>query len=563
MALRPVALALAVAVALAGCDGDVRPGDGERPAHQSSASARPGPAERLGLATGWGPSETELERAARLVRALPLRELAGQVIVASYAGTGSPTGLVDRLHLGGVIAFSDNIRSTGQIRRVNTRLQAHAHRPWPVRTSVDQDGGLVQRVQGTATRFPTFMSTGAARDATLTRAAYAASGAELRRLGFTVDLAPDADVTSGPADPTIGARSAGSDPDLVARQALAAAQGFLGAGVVPVLKHFPGHGSVPADSHRTLPVQTRSLRSLRSHDLVPFRRAVGDGMPAVMVGHIDLRAVDPGTPSSVSHQVITGVLRDQLGFDGLVVTDALEMAAVRATYDGAPASVRALRAGADVLLMPPDPTFARAGIVRAVRDGRLRRTRLEQAAARMVALLLHQQGLPGHGAAPGTGRRASEALSAAAITSVAGPCRGRLFRHRLVPVGDPTAVAAFTTAARAAGISLGRVTYRKPPRPPRHQHHKLRRWRRLEPTPVYHGQAVDLVGYHQLPVAGAPIVVATDTPYALGSTDARVRIATYGDTPGAMRALVDVLRGHARAPGRLPVRVAGVPRSGC
>jgi beta-N-acetylhexosaminidase len=559
---RTVALALAVLLVAGGCDDGSGPAGNGGPSASRTPPPPPTPAERLHLTTGWGPSQAEIDRAARLVTRMSLPQLAGQVIVASYAGTGAPTRMVDRLHLGGVIAFSDNIVSTGQIGVVNARLQRAAHRPYPVWTSVDQEGGIVERVKGTATRFPAFMSTGAVDDPDLTRTVYAASGAELRRLGFTADFAPDADVTTGPTDPTIGSRSAGSQPGVVAEQALAAAHGFLDAGVLPVLKHFPGHGSVPADSHQTLPVQARSLKTLRGRDLVPFARAVDAGLPAVMVAHIAVRAVDPGVPSSLSPKVVDGLLRHDLGFDGLVVTDSLQMAAVTRDFTGAESAVRALRGGADVLLMPPDPRVARIGIIRAVMRGHLAEGRLQQAAARMIALLLHQQSTPGRGAAPGSARKVSSQLSSAAITSVAGPCTGKLFDGPLVPVGDPVAVADFRAAAAASGVALGRVTYRKPPRPPRRKHRLLRIWKHTPPRAVYHGTPVDLVGYGQV-ATDAPIVIATDTPYVLGTTSAPVRIATYGATPGAMQALVQVLLGKARAPGHLPVPVSGVARHGC
>ncbi|MGI8645633.1 MAG: glycoside hydrolase family 3 protein [Nocardioides sp.] len=523
----------------------------------AAGASRPSPAERLGLRTGWGPSRVELDRAARLVDRLTLPELAGQVIVADWRGTGAPTAMVRRLHLGGVIAFSQNVTSTSQVRQVNARLRRTADREWPLFLAVDQEGGIVQRVRGDATQFPAFMSAGAADRPGVTRLAARTSGAELSGLGFTVDFAPDADVTSGPGDPTIGSRSAGSDPRLVAEQVLAAAEGYLQAGVVPVVKHFPGHGSVPADSHLRLPVQTRSLPELRRVDLAPFRAAVEAGLPAVMVGHLDVRSVDPRVPSSLSRRVVTGLLRHDLGFEGLVVTDSLAMAAV-SRRGSARVTVQALRAGNDVALMPDDPAAARAGLVRAVRSGVLTRSRLEQAAARQVALLLHQRGR--EGAATGSGRVVSRALSSAAVTVVAGPCRGPLLRGRPVPIGDPAAVAAFRAAAGAAGLTLGRVVYRKPPMPKGKK--KIRQWRRLDPTPVYHGVPVGFAGYRDSAPA-AEVLVATDAPYVLGTSTASVRIATYGDSPGAMGALVAVLQGRRRAPGRLPVEVAGVPRTGC
>lgn len=503
----------------------------------SSARLAAGRHRRPAIRTGWGPTRAEIDRALRLVAGMPLRRLAGQVIVARYTGRQAPASLVNGLHLGGVIVMSENIGGLAGLRRSNQALQASAReagRRWPVFIGVDQEGGIVERVKGPATRFPSFMSAGAARDRSLTHAAAAGSGAELVDLGFNVVFAPDGDVTSGPEDPTIGSRSAGSGPHLVARQMNAAVKGYLSAGVLPVIKHFPGHGSVPADSHEELPVQDKSLAQLRAGDLVPFAAGVDAEAPSVMVAHIDLRAVDPGIPSSVSRPVVTGLLRRDLGFPGLVVTDAMNMAGVADRYSSGSAAVRAVKAGADVVLMPPSPVAARDGIVAAVRSGRLSRGRLEQAAARQVALLLHQRALePELVRRPGTSGPASYRLSAGAATVVSGPCRGRLVGRAVRAVGPSTAVARFNAAARRAGLATGS------------------------------GARVSLIGYGG-GGSSADVVVTLDTPYALGSSRARVaRVAMYGDTPGAMRALVGVLVGKARAPGRLPVPVSGVPRTGC
>lgn len=578
---RLAAALLAMTLAL-GCTASDEPGaDGSAPAEQERRDP-PTPAERLGLTTGWGPSQGQLETAARHAQRLSLRELAGQVIVAQWSGVETPTALVRRLHLGGVIAFSDNVVSAGQVRAVNRRLQRDVRRPWPVLISVDQEGGLVARVRGDVTRFPSFMSVGAAGDTDLTREVHRASGGELRSLGFNVDFAPVADVTQGPADVAIGARSAGSDPDAVTEHALAAAEGLAEGGVVPVLKHFPGHGSVSADSHLTLPVQQRSRARLERVDWRPFEAGVEAGLPAVMVGHLDVRAIARGVPSSLSKKVVTGALRRDLGFEGLVVTDALNMTAVTRSYGPAQSAVAALRAGVDVVLMPPDPTIARDGIVRAVRRGTLLRIRLEQAAARQIALLLHRRSEPAAGRPAGSSGALSQRLSATALTSVAGPCEGDVAPDRPIPLGEPTAVANFRIAAQRAGMPLGTVDYVKPPRPRppsppgkkatkqqrrahqqalRQHQRDLARWQRIEPTPVLRGTRVDLVGSGR-PTPPGEYVVAVDTPYVLGRSSAPIRIATYGDTIGAMTALVAHLQGRAPAPGRLPVPVRGV-RPGC
>lgn len=591
---------LALAASLAGCDGagNGAPDEG-RPAGAAAADAEdevaPSPSEELGLDEGWGPDRAELDRAAEQVARLRLPDLAGQLIVASWSGTRAPVRMVHDLHLGGVIAFDANVASADQVRAVNRTLaRSERRRGWPLFLGVDQEGGVVERLRGVATRFPSFMSAGAAGDTDLTRRAYAASGAELRGLGFTVDFAPDADVTSGPGDPTIGSRAASSDPARVAEQVVAAADGFSAAGVLPVVKHFPGHGSVPADSHVTLPVQTKTREQLERTDLVPFREAVGAGLPAVMVGHLDVRALDRGVPSSLSRPVVTGLLRDDLGFGGLVVTDALDMAGVTRGRDGGRVAVQAVRAGVDVLLMPPSPALARSALVRAVRTGALPRRRLEQAAARQVALLSHLRdatsgGAAKAGAANREAQRASRALSAAAITVTDGACSGPLVGASVHAHGDPGAVAAFAAAAGRAGLEV--LLRRSPPagltrarpRPERRRHEgrrhyrerrlewkraearrerRLARWTAREDARLAAGTSVGFTGFHDAPVDGE-VAVATDSPWALGRVSAPTRIATYGDTPAAMDVLVEVLRGQAVAPGRLPVTVAGVSRSGC
>ncbi len=555
---------LAVALLLGGCtgeDGSEEPSRGDVPTSPSAGEEAPAPtaSERLGLATGWGPSRTQLDRAARQARSMPLTDLAGQVVVARWTGgTLPPTRLVRDLHLGGLVVFDENVASAAGLRAAARGLERAAGRP--LLLAVDQEGGLVERIRGEVTSLPALMAAGAAGEPALTRAAHAAVGRELASTGIDVDLAPDTDVTAGPRDPVIGSRSAGSDPGTVARQGVAAARGLRDAGVVPVVKHFPGHGSLTVDSHRALPVQPRTVQQLERTDLVPFRAAVEAGLPAVMIGHIAVRALDPGVPATVSRPVVTGLLRERLGFAGLVISDALEMAALR----GVPRpAVGFLRAGGDVVLMPPDPAATVRSIVGAVREGRLPLRRLQQAAARVLAVQAWQRPRP---AAPGTAAGAVRRLADAAVTSVAGPCRGRLVQEA-VPMGDPAAVAAFRSAARAAGLPLGEVRLVRPPRPertgrPARDRARLRAWRMAEPRRVVDGTAVHLLGPGD-PAPATGVVVATDRPYVLGTTRARTRLATYGAGRASMAALVAVLLGRQRAPGQLPVPVTGVPRQGC
>lgn len=341
--------------------------------------------------TDWGPSLAVVAQARAAARAMPLEVLAGQVLVAAYPGTdpATPAGLVAAYHLGGVILMGDNVASLDQVRATAAAVQTAATvdgRTWPAVVAIDEEGGRVSRLRGLLPDLPPFAAFGAGGDDAATRERFARLGADLAALGITMDLAPVADVTVGAGDPTIGDRSASSDPGVAARTVVAAAHGLLDGGTVPVLKHFPGHGSVTSDSHVGLPVLVASPEQLSARDLVPFRAAVDAGAPVVMMGHLDVVQLDPGVPSSLSPAVY-GLLRDGLGFDGVAVTDALDMGAVPVGGPGEEA-VRALAAGADLVLKPRDVAAAHAAIVAAVQAGTLPRERLEEAAVRVVALQL-------------------------------------------------------------------------------------------------------------------------------------------------------------------------------
>lgn len=363
---------------------------------QPSRTSRPAPDRDA--PTGWGPTEGELARASGIVARWDVRRLAGQVIVGRYAGTdpAEPAALVRDLHLAGVSVTSGNVVDEAQV-RATTAAVTEAHgadgRDWPPVIGVDEEGGVVSHLRGVATEFPAFASAGVAIERRgregerVVREAARATALELRDLGFTWVFAPVADVTVGAADPTIGSRSPSTDPALAARAVQAAVTGYRGGGVVSTTKHFPGHGSATADSHETLPTIGATLPQLRSRDLRPFAAAVEAGAPAIMMAHLDVPALQPGLPSSLAPKVYD-FLREELGFEGLAITDSLGMgAALSKDYP----ALRALEAGADLLLMPVDARVTHQLVVEAVRSGDLSRARVEEAAARVVALQLWQQ----------------------------------------------------------------------------------------------------------------------------------------------------------------------------
>ncbi|MBF4160934.1 glycoside hydrolase family 3 N-terminal domain-containing protein [Nocardioides acrostichi] len=411
------AAAVVAAGALAGCasDGPARPTARESASGPPSTSVTPSttstptttqgpaqdptqePTQDLGEPLPWGPTVGELAQAHEIVAAMTAGELAGQVIVGRYAGTDPSVAarLVRRLHLAGVCVTNDNVVDADQVRattRAVTRAAHHDGRDFPAVIGIDEEGGTVSHLRGIATDFPAFEDAGLAigqherRGRQVVQQAAYATAQELRAFGFSWVFAPDADVTIGPADVTIGSRSPSSDPKLAALAVGAAVRGYDDAGLVSTIKHFPGHGSATVDSHRTLPHIDASMRRLEHRDLRPFARGIDAGAPAVMVGHLDVEAMAPGGPSSVEPKIYD-YLRDDLGFEGVAITDSLGMGAVAGIPD---LGVKALEAGADLLLMPADTTTMHRVVKRAVEDGTLSRDRVEDAAARVVALQLWQ-----------------------------------------------------------------------------------------------------------------------------------------------------------------------------
>lgn len=472
-------------------------------------------------------------------------EKAGQVLMPFFQGSNveAHAATIERLHLAGSIVMGDNVPRDAQGRvdlarmgAINQRLAQAAAAdgdPWPGMVGVDQEGGLVARLGPPLTEWPAPMSYGAAGNETLTREAGQGLAGELAALGFNVDFAPDTDVTMGPKDPTIGARSMSADPAAAAVHGVAFSQGMLAAGVLPTVKHFPGHGSVTADSHHNMPTQPATVEELSSRDWKPFQAAIAAGTPMVMTGHIAVPALEPGVPASLSAPTYAA-LRG-LGFNGVAVTDALNMGAVTKQYPGGTAAVMALAAGADLLLMPADVAQAHAAIVAAVKSGTLPPERLDEAARRVATMMLWQgRKGPAAGTPAGSAAPVSARVSASAVTVVSGPCGGPLVPGAVrVAGGGPGDRQRFEAAAARAGLSVGS------------------------------GPLVNLIGQGGRP-AGGDIEVALDAPWALQSSPAPVRLALYGRSDAAFDALAAVLAGKAPAPGKLPAAVGNIPAgTGC
>ncbi len=307
-------------------------------------------------------------------------------------GVDNAEQLIEKYRLGGIIYFgwSGNLANPRQIAGLSNGVQAVAlAQPArvPLLVSTDQEHGAVYRFSAPATQFPGSMALGAARVPAMAFDAAEIAGRELRAVGINQNFAPVADVNVNAGNPVIGVRSFGSDPGLTARLTGAQVGGFQRAAVSAAAKHFPGHGDTTVDSHTGLPVIGHSLREWERVDAPPFRAAIARKVDSIMTAHIVVPALDPsGDPATLSPAIITGVLRDRLGYDGVVITDALTMAGVRQKYGDARIPVLALKAGVDQLLMPVDIDLAYNAVLTAVRTGELTERRIDESVRRVLRM---------------------------------------------------------------------------------------------------------------------------------------------------------------------------------
>jgi beta-N-acetylhexosaminidase len=325
-----------------------------------------------------------------------LRRLAVGTLLAAFQGTEAPDWVLRELEngLGGVTLFGFNVADAAQLSALTSRLREAAD---PV-ISLDEEGGDVTRLSyHVGSPYPGNAALGAVDDVELTRRVYRSIGDDLARCGVNLDMAPSADVNTAADNPVIGTRSFGAETALVARHTVAAVHGLQSAGVAACVKHFPGHGATRQDSHLEVPLVDASVELLRERELVPFRAAIEAGTRSIMTAHVRVPAVTGALPATLSPAALTGLLRGEMGYEGVVITDALDMKAISAGVGHAEGAVRALAAGADLLCIG-NPGYPEAydaaerldlvvdAVVAAVEQGRLTMERLEQGAARVDAL---------------------------------------------------------------------------------------------------------------------------------------------------------------------------------
>jgi len=310
-------------------------------------------------------------------------------------GVASPAEVVQKYHLGGVIyfAWTDSVQNPDQIVGLSNGLQKAALTQSskvriPLQVAIDQEQGVVTRIGPPATQFPGSMALGAGRNAPDARTAAAITGRELLAMGVNTNFAPVCDVNVNPLNPVIGTRSFSSHPDLAAELVAAQVAGYQrDGGVSSSAKHFPGHGDTATDSHVAFPVITHTREQWESIDAPPFKAAINEQIDMIMTAHLAFPALDDsGNPATLSKPIMTGVLRGELGYEGVIVTDSLAMQGVRDLYGDAEVAVRALLAGVDQLLMTPAMDDAFAAVLDAVRSGRIPREDVDAKVRRVLSL---------------------------------------------------------------------------------------------------------------------------------------------------------------------------------
>ncbi|MER7814735.1 glycoside hydrolase family 3 protein [Streptomyces sp. NPDC096153] len=556
-----------------------------------------------------GPADRSTTRARlrRLIAGMSLEEKVGQLFVMRVyghsatapdqadidanlkeIGVRTAAELIERYHVGGIIYFvwAHNTRDPHQIAELSNGIQRAGlaqPTPIPLLISTDQEHGIVARVGKPATLMPGAMALGAGGSRSDAREAARIAGTELAAMGIRQNYAPVADVNVNPANPVIGVRSFGSDPQAVAGLVASQVRGYQGAGIAATSKHFPGHGDTVSDSHTSLPTIHHTREEWGVLDAPPFRAAIAAGIRSIMTAHIVVPALDPSEdPATLSHPILTGILREELGYDGVVVTDALDMAGVRQKYGDDRVPVLALKAGCDQLLNPPNLSVAWNAVLQAVRNGELTEQRIEESILRILLLkselgLFRSPFVSREGVDRTVGKRshlaAADRIAQETTTLLANPAgllplSRRSHRNVLVVGADPASPSGTTgppttTLAKAfteLGFTATALSTGITPTAARIE----------EAVAAAAGKDVVVVGTYnvsatspqrtlvsRLAATGVPVVtVAIRNPYDVAQlTGFAASLATYSWTDVELRAAARVIAGRAEPEGRLPVPV--------
>ncbi|PGY12096.1 beta-N-acetylhexosaminidase [Bacillus sp. AFS031507] len=292
-----------------------------------------------------------------MISGMSLDEKIGQMIIAGISGTTMDTNtkkLLTKYKVGGIIFYQNNLVNPTQAVQFVNQMKSESDPNLPLLLGVDQEGGRVTRLPGGLVNFPTNKEIGSINNSQFSYNVGTIIGKELKGFGFNLDFAPVLDINSNPKNPVIGDRSFGNNPEVVSKLGIQTFKGIQSQKIIPTIKHFPGHGDTSVDSHLELPIVNKSLAQLKEFELIPFEQAINSGADVVMVAHILLPKLDAAFPSSMSKNIITGILREQLDYSGVVITDDMTMEAIIDHYSIGKASVESVKAGSDIILVGHD-----------------------------------------------------------------------------------------------------------------------------------------------------------------------------------------------------------------
>ncbi|MEK5208792.1 MULTISPECIES: beta-N-acetylhexosaminidase [unclassified Psychrobacillus] len=323
---------------------------------------------------------------------LSLEEKVGQMIFAGIKGkvmTNETEKIISTHQVGGIILFKDNLKKANQsVTLLNAIKQENSNNKVPLFLGIDEEGGRISRLPE-LTKLPTNEEIGFRNDASFSYGIGKLLGKQLSAFGFNLDFAPVLDINSNPENPIIGDRSFGKDAQKVSELGIQTMEGIQSEQVIPVIKHFPGHGDTAVDSHKELPIVQKSLKDLQGLELIPFKKAINQGTEVVMTGHILLPKIDPTYPASLSEKIIKGILRKQLGYEGIIITDDMTMKAIVNTFEIGEAAVSAVKAGNDIVLVAHDYANvikAKDAILQAVKTGEISEQRIDESVNRILSI---------------------------------------------------------------------------------------------------------------------------------------------------------------------------------
>lgn len=367
-----------------------------KPVDSSSASESSLPSKE-NLQTEVSPSTENLndniDSIKRQITEMSIEEKVGQLVIVGvdgYENNDNSKQLIEKYHVGGFILFKKNIQDYHQtLALLNSLKEANSINRNPLFLSVDEEGGRVSRMPDEFLKFPTNKEIGELSNSDLSYKVGSIIGEELKSFGFNMDFAPVLDINSNPKNPIIGDRSFGTDASIVTKLGIQTMKGLQDQNIISVVKHFPGHGDTAVDSHKGLPRVNNDLARLRNFELIPFSAAIENKVDVIMVAHILLPNIDAQYPASFSKTIISDILRTDMNFDGVVITDDFTMGAIVKNYDIGEAAVKSIKAGSDIVLVCHDFDKEEAvlkALLKAVQTGTISLDRLDQSVNRILKL---------------------------------------------------------------------------------------------------------------------------------------------------------------------------------